>query len=107
MSKRHRDSVRARRVCFDAHRKQDAMGAYMVCAECGGRIDPVRKPKSWQADHYPIKWTDGGEDVPENLRPLCDVCFPVINADDWQDISHGKRVANKHFGLDRKGRGWR
>lgn len=103
MSKpRRRDSVRARRVCFDTHRKHDDLGHFMLCAICGGRIDPVRKPSSWQADHWPIKWVHGGEDVPENLRPLCDVCFPKVNPEDWKEISHGKRMGAKHFGLERK-----
>ena len=107
MSTRHRDSTRARRVCFDAHRRQDAMGVYMLCGACGGRIDPVRKPKEWQADHYPIKWVDGGEDTTENLRPLCDVCFQKINPEDWKATSHGKRVGQRHFGLERKSAWWR
>lgn len=105
--KRHRDSTRARRVCFDANRRHDAMGVHMLCATCGGRIDPVRKKNSWQADHYPIKWCDGGDDTPENLRPLCEICFEVVNPQDWKDISHGKRASNKHFGLGREGKGWR
>lgn len=104
---RQRSSVRARRVCFDTHRKQDAQGIYMLCAGCGARIDPVRKPQSWQADHYPIKWTDGGEDSAENLRPICDVCWPKINGDDWKEISHGKRMGSRHFGLDEKRSRWR
>lgn len=108
MSKRYRDSSRARRICIDTYGHKDDLGVYMVCQgpKCGARIDPVRKPGSWQADHYPIKWTDGGEDKPENLRPLCEDCFQKINPEDWKTISHGKRMGDKHFGVKVK-RGWR
>ena len=118
MSKpRYRDSSRARRICIDHYGTRDALGVYMLCAapkderkpegpKCGARIDPVRKPKGWQADHYPIKWTDGGEDKPENLRPICEACWPKVNGDDWTEISHGKRMSDKHNG-DRQSKGWR
>lgn len=117
MSKRYRDSSRARRICIETWRHKDRQGWYMLCQapidafkpngpKCEARIDPVHKPKSWQADHYPIKWTDGGEDKPENLRPICEVCWPSVNADDWTEISHGKRMGDKHFGV-KQSKGWR
>ncbi len=107
--KRHRNSAQARRICWDANRKQDHLGHYMICQgpDCGARIDPVRKgADAWQADHYPVKWTDGGEDVPDNLRPLCRDCFEKINPEDWKQISKGKRMGSKHFSMKDR-RPWR
>ena len=103
---RRRDSVKARRICFDTHRQYDALGHFMICHVCGGRIDAVRKPNDWTADHYPVRWSEGGEDTAENLHPLCVVCAEKKDPDDTREIAHGKRMGNKHFGLERR-KPWR
>lgn len=95
-----------RRICLDTHLKQDKLGWFMSCHCCGGRIDAVRKPTSWQADHSPIPVANNGPDTADNLKPLCIVCATTKNADDWRNIAHGRRMADKHFGVKEQKR-WR
>lgn len=95
-----------RRLCLERHMQQDRQGFFMACHVCGGRIDCVKKSKSWQADHHPVPVANGGEDVAENIQPLCIVCATSKNADDWRNIAHGRRAADKHFGV-KQSKGWR
>lgn len=98
-------SEACRRMCLDTHLQQDKLGWFMTCHVCGGRIDAVRKPKTWQADHWPKPVAVGGEDLPENLQPLCIVCATSKNAEDWRNIAHGRRASDKHFGV-KQSKGW-
>lgn len=95
-----------RRICMETHMQQDRLGHYMLCHVCGGRIDPVKKPKSWQADHHPVPVANGGKDEADNLKPLCIVCATTKNADDWRNIAHSRRMSDKHFGVKER-KGWR
>ena len=102
-----RNSKKSREICLSTHSKTNKRGGiFMVCHCCGGRIDAVRKPKTWQADHHPIPVANDGPDTPENIKPLCIVCATTKNADDWRNIAHGRRMADKHFGVKEK-KGWR
>jgi hypothetical protein len=104
-----RDSVRARRICFDTHRQQDKMGVFLRCALCLRRIDPVRRSRDWRADHYPTRFADGGEDTPENLRPICIWCDSGTDgkaAQDTREVAKRKRISGRHFGLKPK-RPWK
>lgn len=95
-----RDSTRARRICFDAHKFTGPLGRpIMRCHLCKGFIDPVRD--KWRADHI-RRYAEGGEDTPENLHPIheaCDVEFKAPN--DTREVAKGKRMGNKHFGIER------
>jgi len=104
--KRNRNSSKCRGICIATHMIKDAMGHFMPCHVCGGRIDPVRKPSDWQADHHPIAWANDGPDTPENLWPICRVCFEEKNPDDTSFVAKGKRMGSKHFGVKEK-KGWR
>jgi hypothetical protein len=100
-----RDSVEARRVCFLTHKRQDSLGIFLVCHRGGCRIDPVRKPGSWRADHYPIRWADGGTNAPENLWPICLICDCGTDgkaAQDTREVAKNKRCFEKHVGIRRK-----
>ncbi len=98
-----RNSTRARRVCFEAHRQFDEDGrAYMICqcgrgsrASCGQRIDPVRD--RWRADHGIRPWAEGGKDTPDNLFPILTACDVEFTAkEDARRIAKNKRVYEKH-----------
>lgn len=104
-TERKRDSVRARRVCFEHHRQQDNLGVFLRCAICERRIDPVRQSREWRADHWPTRWADGGTDTPENLRPICLSCDAGPKgkaAEDTREIAKGKRIRERHFGIRQK-----
>lgn len=107
---RYRDSVRARRICFDTHKKHDERGTFLLCRCCGRRIDPVRQSKEWRADHWPKRWADGGEDTSDNLWPICIDCDAGPDgkaAGDTREVAKRKRISDKHFGIRRKGNGFR
>ena len=100
MSK-YRDSTKARRICFDAHRFTGPLGRpVMKCHYCDSLIDPIRD--QWRADHI-RRHAEGGEDTAENLWPIhltCDVQHKAPN--DTREVAKGKRASNKHFGIERK-----
>lgn len=102
----NRNSVRARRICFDTHRKWDANGrTYMLCScGCGQEFNPAMTP--WRADHG-ARWAEGGKDVPENLWPIIEACDAGKGkkaAQDTSEVAKGKRVAAKHYGIKRSAR---
>lgn len=101
-----RNSVRARRICFDTHRKWDEEGRpYMVCScGCDQRFHPAMT--RWRADHG-ARWAENGKDTPENLWPIIeahDAGKGQKAAKDNKEIAHGKRVAAKHYGVQRSAR---
>lgn len=97
---RNRDSVKARRICFEAHRYFDPLGrARLDCHFCGASIDPAIE--KWRADHI-RRHANGGEDTAENLWPIhldCDVKHKA--PDDNREIKKGTRVRDRHFGITR------
>lgn len=97
----NRNSVKARRICFDAHRKQDAMGVHLVCHICSGRIAPGRDP--WEADHI-RRHAEGGEETAENLWPAHEACHAEKSRGDASEVAKGKRVAARHYGIRRTSR---
>jgi hypothetical protein len=102
---RQRDSVKARRVCFERYSSRDKLGVFLVCAVCHVRVDPVRKPGSWRADHYPIRWSQGGTDTADNLRVICLTCDAGPGgkaAEDTSQVAKAKRCFEKHVGIRRK-----
>lgn len=97
-------SAKTRRACFEASKITDDTGRiYMICHICGGVIDPARE--KWEADHV-IRRVLSGDDTASNLKPAHYKCHRVKSADDHSENAKGKRVADKHFGIDRK-KGWR
>lgn len=93
----NRNSTKARRTCFDTHKKQDAQGIHMVCHWCKQRIDPVRD--EWRADHT-RRHAEGGEESAENLWPIhtsCDVKHKAPQ--DTREVAKGKRYRDKHYGI--------
>lgn len=108
---RHRNSTRARRICFDKWKQTDEAGhIYMICQcgkgtrpDCGQRIDPIRQ--RWRADHGIRKWANGGEDTSENLFPVLEKCDRELKApEDAKEIAKGKRISDRHFGIKRSSR---
>ena len=98
-----RNSVRARRICFETHRKQDDGGTYyMVCScGCGQRFNPATT--RWRADHG-ARWGEGGRDVPENLWPIIeahDAGKGNKAAKDTKEVAKGKRMGEKHYGVSK------
>lgn len=116
MTDRRRDSVKARRICFDAHKWANAAGQWrLTCHRCKIVIDPIRK-NSWRADHI-RRWAEDGEDTPENLWPICVPCDVQFKAPhDTSEVAKGKAVRdslyikNKPKGrpmMGSKASGWR
>jgi hypothetical protein len=101
MTARPRDSVRARRICFETHKFKDLLGRWaMTCHLNGCIIDPTRT-KSWRADHI-RRWAEGGEDTPENIFPICTHCDVEGKAPkDTSEVAKGKRVYEKQYGIRR------
>ena len=99
--KERRNSVRARRICFETHKKTDQQGRiWMTCHLNGCRIDPVRDP--WRADHI-RRWAEGGGDTPDNLLPICVRCDREEKVPkDISEVAKGKRVAAKHYGVKKR-----
>lgn len=100
-----RDSTRARRITFQTHRQFDAIGhAYMIChcgrglrPSCGQKIDPVRD--RWRA-HHNVPWAEGGEDTPDNLFPILELCDVEATApEDAARIAKNKRIQDKRSGV--------
>lgn len=94
-----RNSVKARRICFETHRQQDAMGIHMLCHICKQRISPGRDP--WEADHIK-RHAEGGEESAENLWPAHEVCHAAKSRKDASEVAKGKRVAAKHYGVQKR-----
>jgi hypothetical protein len=105
MNDRHRDSVKARRICFEAHKWQNAAGRWrLTCHLCKGDIDPILK-NSWRADHI-RRFAEDGEDTPDNLWPIhvsCDV--EIKQPHDTSEVAKGKAVRDSLYIKNRpKGR---
>lgn len=96
-----RNSVKARRICFETHRRQDAMGVHMICHLCKQRISPARDP--WEADHI-RRHAEGGKESAENLWPAHQACHAAKSKKDVSEVAKGKRVAAKHYGVKRTAR---
>lgn len=95
-----RDSTRARRICLATHIKRDAAGEFMICHCCKTRFDPKRD--AWRADHWPIRWADGGKDEPGNLWPILERCDRETKArQDTREVAKGKRIVEKRYGVRR------
>ena len=92
-----------RRGVFDANIKEDRVGKYLVCADCGMRINPAKE--SWEADHTIRRVLSNNDNAEENGQVLCKVCHRHKTSEDIKDNAKGKRSHDKHFGIARK-RGW-
>lgn len=116
-----RNSVKARRICFDTHKKVDENGhVYMICScGCGMRFNPAIT--KWRADHG-ARHAEGGKETATNLWPIIekhDAGPDGKAAKDAKEIAHGKRASERHFGVKQSrgfpkrpkdqswGRGWR
>jgi hypothetical protein len=92
--------AKARRDCFDAHKKQDEIGTiYLVCHLCEGRINPAIEP--WIAEHA-VRRAVGGSDAPSNVLPAHQKCAREKDRVDISENARGKRVSDKHFGIVKK-----
>lgn len=92
-----RNSTRDRRICFEAHKREDAAGKYLICYLCQIKIRPATE--EWEADHIRRHAEDGGS-TGENLWPVHVKCHKVkTNTVDKKEIAKGKRVKDKVFGI--------
>lgn len=99
-----RNQDKFRREVFHANVKEDGMGKYMLCADCGIRINVGRD--AWEADHTIRLVLSKNDDAYSNGQVLCKVCHRHKTSQDIKDNAKGKRSHDKHFGITRK-RGWR
>lgn len=97
--RRHRDSAKCRRLCFNRHRKQDKMGIHLICYVCGCRIDAIRESSKWRADHI-ARHAEDGPDTEDNLWPICLDCDSVKAPHDTSEVAKGKRVADSLYRLN-------
>ena len=100
---RTRNSAKARRICFEAHRHDGPLGPkrYLTCHVCKCEIDTVCNKSGWHADHI-RRWADDGEDTDENVWPICPECHAPKSANDTTEIAKGKRQGANHYGLREK-----
>jgi hypothetical protein len=101
---RARNSDKARRICFEAHRHDGPMGKgrYLTCHMCGGVLDAVLD--KWRADHI-RRHADGGEDTGKNLWPICLPCDTGVDgkaAQDTKAVAKGKRQGANYYNLKEK-----
>lgn len=95
--------AKARRACFDAHKRTDEHGhIYLECHLCGGRINPA--VEAWIAEHA-VRHALTADDTPSNVRPAHARCAREKDKVDISENAKGKRVSDKHWGIDQK-RGW-
>lgn len=97
-----RNSTKARRICFEAHKIESDGFIFLRCHVCKHELDPVRE--KWRADHI-RRHAEGGEDTAENLYPICMDCDGGVGgkaADDTIQVAKGKRNRDKHFGIKQK-----
>jgi 5-methylcytosine-specific restriction endonuclease McrA len=94
-----RNSTRARRICFDAHRTEINGRPHLICHVCSAALDPVRD--RWEADHI-ARVADGGADTADNLWPACWPCHRRKSAGDTREIAKGKRVHDRIHGIKRR-----
>ena len=105
MSKRG-SNARFRKETFDAHKRTNSRGVYLVCNLCGVRLDPVRD--GFEADHI-VALAAGGKDCgTTNGQPLCVPCHRAkTGSEDAPRIAKIKRTRDKHFNLKDKRQGFR
>lgn len=104
MSDKRPSSTKLRRLCVDTHKYLCPLSQrhLMDCYLCGLPIDLVRdKPESWQAEHV-IRWVLSKNNNPENIWPAHTECHKPKTAADIREHSKGKRVRDKHFGIEVK-----
>lgn len=103
----NRDSTKARRICWDTHKFTGPLGRpVMECSWCKGTIDPVAGDK-WRADHI-RRHAEGGEETADNLWPIHESCDREHKApNDTREVAKGKRMGNKHFGIERRKKRWK
>ena len=103
---RNRDSVRARRICFNTHKWLGPLSRwFLTCHVCKRPMDAARDSEQWRADHI-RRWAEDGDDTPENLIPICVDCDAIKAPNDTRDIAHAKRAGDRHHGIKLKGRGF-
>jgi 5-methylcytosine-specific restriction protein A len=98
MTDKRPSSAKARRECFEEHKQRDETGRiYLICHICSGRLDPARE--QWEAEHV-LPHAFGGKD----LRPAHYRCHKHKTATvDVPAIAKSKRVADKYFGIRKRG----
>lgn len=98
-----RNSVRDRRICYDAHKYVGADGRpKMKCWCCKVEFDVATS--RWEA-HHNVLHTNGGESTGENLLPMLYKCHRKQTAEvDIPAAAKTKRIAKKHLGLKRSSR---
>lgn len=98
MTGKSRNSTRARRICFEAHKITDAKGKVMlICHVCAGLIDPARD--EWHADHI-ARFAEDGPSTGENLWPIhARPCHAEKSAKDTTEFAKGKRGSEKRLGV--------
>ena len=104
MSDKRPSSTKVRRECFDYWKRLDEAGTpYLVCYMTGARIYPSRGDQ-WEAEHS-VRRSSGGSDKPPNVKPVLVSAHKPKTSSDITENAKGKRVAEKHFGIKRKGWG--
>lgn len=99
------EQAKARRDCFHAHKKSDEAGhIYLVCHICGGRINPA--VEGWEASHV-IRHSLTGDNSPTNVMPSHVRCHRPTVPDDTRAAAKDLRVYERHFGIRKRGFGWR
>ena len=97
-----RNSEKARTICFETHRQEDAGGIYMVCHCCDTSFNPATT--KWRADHI-RRHAEGGKETPENLWPIIEAHDAGPGgkaAKDNSAVAKGKAWAKKHYGISQK-----
>lgn len=96
---------KARRNCFETHKRNDDAGnIYLDCHLCGGRINPA--VEAWVAEHA-VRHALTADDSPANVLPAHARCARAKDKIDISENAKGKRVSDKHFGIVKKSGWWK
>lgn len=96
-----RNSIKARKICFDTHAVCRKGRFFMTCYLCKEEFDV--EISTWEAEHV-LPWALGGRDTPANLFPVHWQCHKPKTKNDVREISKGKRVMSKRLGIKRSKR---
>ena len=66
------------------------------CWKCGGKIGVTELRRNWTVGHK-LALERGGDNSWGNLAPECELCKPVVDAEDHKAAGKQRRTATRHL----------
>lgn len=107
MAKRYEFTQKTKRAALERSGGRCEASGSVYGLTPGQRCNAPLTGKRVEIDHYPAPATDKGSDVLENAVACCVQCHSFKTATyDVPMQAKGKRVSDRHLGIERKGRGF-